>query len=279
MKGRAPTILAALVILALCAVLLMMYVGVQAQKSKVLNLQGTIAELEQSRQANAPTKSADDEELQRLRKEHDELLKLRGEVAQLRRQVAELSKRAAVTNLARPTAPAPTNGPVSPVENYQATLRASVAWNQSLVTGGWKVADGKRALVFVEPDGQEAGNNQVTLRTHIVEVPEAVLAQAGLDRLKTDGKQTSAQAVLAKEQADAIFEMLKSTAGVNVLSAPTVLTLDGRQAQVRVGETKTAPTGEQYQTGPLIDIVPQMSPDRSSVTLSILAQLRYPTAR
>ena len=67
---------------------------------------------------------------------------------------------------------------------------------------------------------------------------------------------------------------------MDILSAPMITTADGRQAQVKVADVRTAPSGEAFETGPMIDIVPHFSADRASVNLSITAQLRLaPPAR
>ncbi len=76
--------------------------------------------------------------------------------------------------------------------------RALLAPRQTLVTGGWTTPAGKRALFFIQPeiDGADVQAGQVTLRTRIVELPEAALTQLGLDGLKSAGKHGSSQAIL-----------------------------------------------------------------------------------
>src|SRR5437867_3464231 len=71
-------------------------------------------------------------------------------------------------------------------------------------------------------------------------------------------------------QNEALANALENTPGVNVLSAPKVSTLDGRQAQVKVGSLRTI-GGETYELGPIVDIVPRVSPDGVSVDLTIIA--------
>ena len=95
-----------------------------------------------------------------------------------------------------------------------------------------------------------------------------------LDALKSEGKQSSRQTILTPEQAAALVKTLEGTADVDLVSAPMVTTLDGRHAEVKVAEVRTAPAGETFETGPVIDITPHLSADRASVDLNITAQLR-----
>jgi hypothetical protein len=242
-----------------------------------------LAELEGLRAENARLLQAqsDPAEAERLRQIQPELLRLRGEVTRLRQQLKETQSGLAKRT---PRDPSPgataTNSPALPVETYTATLQARLTPKQTLVTGGWTTRDGKRALFLIEPDlaSQPGEPGQVTLRTRIVEMPDAVLTQCGLDALRSEDKQTALQTVLTAEQNLALAKTMESAAEVEILSAPAVTTLDGRQAQVQVTEIRTAPNGETYETGPLIDITPSLSADGGTIDLRIAAQLRLPTA-
>ena len=125
----------------------------------------------------------------------------------------------------------------------------------TLVTGGWRVPSGKRALVFVQPDGQFAADGQVLLRTRIGELPDETLARLGLADMAAAERQSSSHKTFSHEEVAGLLTTLESTTGVDLLSAPAA--------------------GQPYETGPLIDVTPQIAPDGSSVQLNVLAQLRF----
>jgi len=251
-------------------------------------LRARAAEMELLREENSRLTrlQTDPAELQRLRNAQSELLRLRGEVTQLRQQLKDKQvasgKPAASATPPKETASTPADQPVPPVETYVATTQAAVGPQQTLITGGWKLPSGKRAVVLIQPrvwSGAANEPGQVMIQTRIAELPDEVLAQVGLDRLKSETKQSSSQAILSSEQTELLVNTLQQTAGVDLLAAPKIMTLDGRQAQVKVSnEIKTAASGESYEIGPSIDIVPRISADGASVDLSVSAQLRFPTA-
>jgi hypothetical protein len=224
---------------------------------------------------------ADSAELERLRQSQSELLQLRAEVSRLRHQLkeAELARRIPPAKESQPIS-APAEAPLSPVETYSASLRASLASRQTLVTGGWSTADGKRTLLLLEPvvgEGEMAG--QVTIQARFAEMPEDVLAKVGLDGMKSDAKESTAQSILGPEQAAHLLAALENSPGVNVMSAPRVSTLDGRQAQIKTVNLRTFGPGEIHELGPVVDVVPYLSADGRSVDLTVIAQLKLESSR
>lgn len=221
----------------------------------------------------------DPAELQRLRDNQSELIRLRGQVSQLKRQVQDATT--AATTPAKTTQESvatKTEWSDLPVQTFMANVNASVGWNQSLVTGGWKMPSGKRALVFVQPM-QESEANQVTVRTRIVAMPENMLSALGFDSLKTDDRLSMRGKTYSAAQTENMFKSLEQTDGVDLVSAPVVTTLSGRQAQVRITEFHTTSSGQNYTTGPTIDIIPTVAADGQTVELIVSAQINYPKAQ
>jgi hypothetical protein len=143
-------------------------------------LRRLVNELQTLREENArlAKERVDPAELERLRAGQSELIRLRGQVAQLRRQVADAASKRPAPGPETPTAAA-VDASAPPVDTFTATAQAVVPWKQTLVTGGWTLPSGKRALVFIQPhpvEGDQAG--QIELQTRIVEMPDAVLSQA-----------------------------------------------------------------------------------------------------
>ena len=223
----------------------------------------------------------DAKELEKLRKEQSELLRLRDEISRLRRQLKEAAARITTPPKATSPAPAPeTLQPASPVDTFQATVRATLAPGQALVTGGWSTGDGRRTFVLIQPevlaDEKQAG--QITVQSRFVEVPDDVVREAQLEALKSEDKQSATQAILSEEQAKAALSLFEASKGVTMLSAPKVTTLAGRQAQIKTVSLKTI-EGETYEMGPTVDVIPYLSADQSTVEMTVIATLRQLAAR
>jgi beta-lactamase regulating signal transducer with metallopeptidase domain len=143
---------------------------------------------------------------------------------------------------------------------------------------------------------------QVTIEARIAEIPEAAAKQLGLDWLGTTVKATisknqprnpftdtnSATAnyatVLTAQQFRILTRALEQKAGVDVLTAPRVTTLSGRQTQIKVVEVKHVVTGidekdqkgvvdlkvTKHELGPAIDTVPVVRADGYTIDLTVI---------
>jgi hypothetical protein len=237
-------------------------------------LRQQLVDIKQAHDALAESSRRQAEQWQKLQGEKGEAIRLRGEMTRLRQQLreAELASRAAV----RPTnsTSVDANAAKPMVESFRAVARARLAWSQTLVTGGWKTKEGKHTFVFV--DASKIPNEeplQLDLRTKYLELPDELLAQHGLAGLISDKNDTTAQSSITREQMLALFESLKDQPGVDLLSAPTVTTLDGRQAQIKSVDVVTTPDGQQHELGPSVDIVPSVTANGESIDLTVIASL------
>jgi hypothetical protein len=222
---------------------------------------------------------ADSAELERLRQGQAELLRLRSEASRLRQQLKEAQQASGGARIKQESSPAVFGEETpAPIETFKATVRSTLAAGQTLVTGGWVTPDGKRGLVLVDPIifGNPGEARQVTLQARLVALPDDVLGEIGLEAQRCGDKETSAATILNPDQSAALLQRLEGTAGVDVLAAPKVSTLDGRQAQVRLVRVQTA--GESpTDLGHTIDFVPHVSPDGASLDLTVIAQLKLQT--
>jgi hypothetical protein len=248
------------------------------QRARAAELESLREEVSRLRQTQI-----DPAELERLRQVQSEILRLRGETSQLRRQLKEeqQARRNTPAKEAQ-TTKAPAEEFALRVENFSATLRASLPSGHNLITGGWTTANGKRTLVMVEPIiGESDQKGQVTIQTRFVEMPEEVLAKFGLNGLKVEGKESSGQFVLDPAQTAQLVAALEQTQGVDLLSLPNVTTLDDRQAQIKTVNLRTVAPGDTREIGPVVDVVPHLSPDGRTVDLSVSARLQLlsPPAR
>ena len=227
---------------------------------------------------------SDAAELERLRREHAELLRLRNEVSRLRQQVAEVASKTPPP--AKPAEPPPVEAvePPDPIQVFVATADATVPKGQTLVLGGWTTSTGKRVLLFVEPRVQEAPGagrlGTILLQGRYFEVPDEVLDKAisdlnlpGLSRLKVNGRASSVHSLFTETEAAQLLEALTGAEGVEMLSAPRVQTTEGTQAVVSVTENKTI-AGHEHALGPSLDVEPWIAADGSSVRVTVVARLR-----
>jgi hypothetical protein len=219
-------------------------------------------------------------ELERLRVEHAELLRLRGEVARLRQEMAQASAKAStpVRTAAPTTEP---NRPPEAVQTFVANADAVVPAGRGLVFGGWPTPPGKCTLVFVQPKVVEVSSpghiGSVMLEGKFLEVPDEALSSLGLDTLKAATRATSVQTLLAADEMKSILEKLEKLPGVNVLSAPRVQTGDGTQAVISVTEQKSI-AGQEYTLGPSLDVDPRIAADGSSINLTVSARFKKESA-
>ena len=174
--------------------------------------------------------------------QQSELLRLRGEVTRLREDAARL----AATPL-----PATTNQPAAAADKpapkpLTANVTARVPDGLTLVTGGWSNQPGKRVLMFLTPsmvqDNSANSTNPITVlcSAKFVEAPVETLAQLGLEKLTSEGPESSVRTVLTPDQTKQLFAALEQTNGSDVLSAPSIRTFDGTQATLTVGNVINA---------------------------------------
>ncbi len=210
-------------------------------------------------------------EAQRATRDDSELLKLRNDVARLQREARESAAQAKETQAALLDA----LSLAPPVKTFIATAIETVTWDQALVTGGWRTPDGKRALVVVTLEPMDDAK-QVTIQSRILAYPEEVGERLGLIQFNVDTKDSTRTGKTQKLNVDTVNNLLKSAgemAGVNLLHAPRITMLAGRQAQIQSQEIRPLPNGDTYSTGPVIDVIPNVSADGRSVQVMLNARL------
>ena len=261
----------------------------QAQaENAALNVAAAEGDLLKEEVEQLRKKAVDAGELEKARQAQSELLRLRGEVSQLRDQLKrERDARAAADRKAAADASLQ-NVPeqqAEPVQTFSAILRASLAPQQSLVTGGWTLPNGNRAIVMVEPALINAAGNlaqsgegtQVVVQARFAEMPDEVLDKLGLQSMRMSGKESSAQSILEPAQQQMLREQLEKSQGVNLWSSPKVVTADGRQARVE-GTQSLIIDGTDYSVGPSLDVVPKISADGNILEMTVIAKIRQATS-
>jgi hypothetical protein len=272
---RGSRIIAVLALLA-CGLGLALWLQVRSQKTlqlEVARLRAELAALESLRAENERLREerVDPTELKRLRDGQAELIRLRGQAGQLRREAQEASAAAAraqaaaqlaVASAAPPSAVAP---PSPPAQTYTANATVRAGWRAAAATGGWPLPNGKRGFVLLLPSNP--GDGTVSLRTLVVQVPENLLASAGLEGLKVDGNSGNAGGALTLEQVQVLTSSFRKQEGVEIISAPQVVVASGQPAQIATSDA-----------GATIEVVPTITPDQQGVEIVVGAQVNLPRA-
>jgi RNA polymerase sigma factor (sigma-70 family) len=220
-----------------------------------------------------------DAELNRLRAEQRDAIKLRGEITNLKQSLAAAQKAVgqnsinARTNLEDllKTEPLPESNPEVRVHSTK-VIASRVPSGSAIAVGGWISSSGRRLFAFVQPrlidprgvevqpgsGSSEAGEAQISVNTKWAELPPEVSDKHGLGKyLDTSGDQTlTVDSATFKDW----IKQFESSEGIDLLSGPVVTTLSGRQARLSVTEMKDTAAGP-VEFGPLIDVIPTLSDD------------------
>lgn len=264
--------LAVLVAAAVATPLLLQQAAIGRLQNEIRSLRTQNSEVDRLRRENnrLAVGYVDANELARLRQGYWELARLRAEVSRLRNQHTP-----AINAVGQPPEPETLlpEVPAAPSPSFRAQLQALVPSGNTLVTGGWSTAPGKRSLVLVTPvlAGQTDGGVTITIRSTFVEGPEEVLARMGLGVAFSSSNSTSTGFVLDANTADRLARELTEAEGITLLAAPSVSTADGRQAQVQI--VNFAPSGPNQWAGAAVDLIPHVSPQGDAVDLFVLAEL------
>lgn len=268
--------ISAIMIGALTITLLIQHQSMVQLREDIRSLQQQLETLRTaSEQPANPT--VDTNELARLRQNQSELLRLRAEVNALRKtsKLALLQSRSADQ---ANTAPGASDTSPRVIQRLQASVRAQVGTGQTLLTGGWTNVSGSRIFVMATPRIQGDNADQVGIKTTVFEVSADALARIGLDAFRADGTESSLQQIFAADQANLLLKQLQSTEGARLIAQTSLLTTDGRQAQVQTQDEQLV-DGENHSLGPTIDIVPVISSDKSTIDMTLQAGLNRPSTK
>jgi DNA repair exonuclease SbcCD ATPase subunit len=233
-----------------------------------------IQRLQRERDEAANRLSALAGERERVEGDSGELLKLRAEATRLREEVdaaaVELKEakefRAAVMELYSNT---------PPIRTFVSTALVTASWDQTILTGGWKLPSGRRAIVLVALQPGES-QQQLTIKSTLLEYTDDAGNALGLAQFNTDGQTTTKAQKLDSAQAEAIMRAAKDSEEIKIVSSPIITTVGGQQAEIQVVEQRQTPSGEGYSTGIVMDFIPTIAADGQSVQMVIAAHLNYP---
>jgi RNA polymerase sigma factor (sigma-70 family) len=270
------SVLSAIVIGGLATSLVVQHQALVRLRDDTKSLQQQIVELRGAQEQLAQAQ-VDKNEVDKLRRDQSELLRLRGEVTTLRKASQTPALQPVQVGQDKPDAKAAPETALG-VTRLQASIHAQVGTGQTLLTGGWASEPGKRIFVLATPHIEGENKDQVVIRTKVIEVPESALAKVGLDAFKTEGNESSLQQVLAAEQTDMVLKQLEGTEGADLLAQSSISTTDGRQAQIQTVDEQVV-EGVKQTLGPVIDIVPVISSDKSTIDITLKAGINRRTPK
>ncbi len=238
----------------------------EAQRRELARLAALEAELEQLKQANAALRAQlpNANELARLRAQATELQRTKQELN--RAQTAAEAAISAARNASPPPATA-TNVP--PPLAFRGTVR--MGGGQTFITGGWAMEDGRRGYAFVTPT--VGPNGDVTIEAKLLAVPETAVNSTGLAGFLTQEREADRYGLTDPNLTRSVLESIQKLQGVDVLSAPRVITTAGAPAAIAIGDT-TKPGGAIR-----LDFNPRMATDGSGLDMQMDLQLPGGPAR
>jgi hypothetical protein len=262
-QSRVPLVIALILAAALGVALFLKHSSLEAARSEQAQLQTRLQAVAAELASCESERVGASRQIDSLKRDQEELVRLRGEVSRLRRTSAP--------SAAAPPVPAPKPAATSVVPDVEpktltASVKARIPANGVLVTGGWESSPGRRAIVLVSPIAttQPDGTVTVEITTRIVEGPEASLAAIGIDL--RSGDTSTAQQLFDASQHATLLGALEATEGLDLLSVPTITTADGRQAQV-------AWNADEHRRATEIGLIPKFDPTDGSIEVNVSASL------
>ena len=245
----------------------------------------SLSEIERTKEELAKLKAAHVEsaEMERLRADQREVLKLRGDVTRFKQDLltAETAAKAQKANAGAGSNAPKQDGalletPRLPVDNPDVevhqtrVIETTLPPNSVLALGGWVGESGRRIFAFVQPSQEKTNPEQVSIATTWIEVTDEAAKKMRIGGyLDQSGEQFATLNNFSIQQLKDEFEKF---GGGNFLSAPNVTSLSGRQARVAISEARTTPGG-QVELGPNLDVVPVVAEDGSGITVTMKASL------
>ncbi len=189
--------------------------------------------------------AVDFRELEKLRGEHLELLRLRGDATLLRNQLEELKRE---------------------FERQRQLLLAKGVSEEELLT-----------------EEERQARRQIMIESRFVELPldSPVWAEFGLRPPESAGS-SGANHILEAQRVAALIERLEETKGVQLVFLPRVITKNGMQAQIKAVDVQQVVTGktgeltfesERMEFGPSLDVIPTLTSNGDTLQLTAQASV------
>ncbi len=219
------------------------------------------------------------QEVERLRTEQREAIRLRGEVTSLKQQVATAAATAKAAQMAANSAQARARGqqPGAPgqfgePQHFSAQAAAALPPGDSLVVGGWPSGSNTVTYTFLTPTITEQGTNSLTVAAKMVEMSEELA-----NKLKEAQGNPGEQFTLTPEQMNAMMAAWEKTPGVNIISTPRLTILSGSKGNMSIAGTRQSANGTSPSGSQQIQVAPVLSADGTQIQLDVDAKLTTPS--
>jgi RNA polymerase sigma factor (sigma-70 family) len=212
-----------------------------------------------------------EDELQRLRKEHLEVLSLRGRVSRLASELRELKAAGTQDNAKREQA---LEEKEADSILFSAALTNRVGNGSTLVVGGWEgwggwSNEGRRVYLLltpqIKPVDSALSDEALVVKSQIVHAPENFWNEIGWQSYQSDKRRSTLAGVLTQEQLGTLLQLLKETKDAEIT--------DGGSAEVQNGERMGLGFSvvDDRETGTLmgVDYCPRLNADGTSVNLEL----------
>jgi RNA polymerase sigma factor (sigma-70 family) len=171
------------------------------------------------------------------------------------------------------------------VRSVEAKIQMVVGPGETIATGGWLLHQGKRCLVFITPQWTDAAGNpiqvplakraQLVIEGMFVEASESDWKKLGMANLFATSNSTELAQKLSATQFESLVTALKSQTSADILSAPRISMLAGRQASINSTEA-TVIAGKTQNLGPELSIHPEIAADGTSINIVAVASDSIP---
>jgi len=168
------------------------------------------------------------------------------------------------------------------VKKFGAKIQATFGPGRTLVTGGWRTADGNNGLFFLTPqmnpelEGVGVNSNTVLMAPRLLEVSDEILDRLGIAIFKAQPNGANPHGMFSNEQADAMINDITNTTGSHSVVSPKVVQGFGQEGKVFVGSVASI-AGKEQLLGLQISFFPSISADGSSLDVGMLIQYTVAT--
>ena len=132
--------------------------------------------------------------------------------------------------------------------------------------------ESKQAAANREIEDHALVSQQVTIEAKFAKLPATVLKKLPLEAIGIDIGGAGVATILTDPQLRSLIHTIEQQTGADILTPPKVTTLNNRQAKVGVVGTGDPGAGE-AKLGPSLDVIPEVSADRLTISLRTTARL------
>jgi hypothetical protein len=154
------------------------------------------------------------------------------------------------TSLSAPT-PTKAEKPPAARKPLQITSKGKIRLKpgESAVLGYWEIAPGMKGMAIVTPETTPEGHVKMTSK--LLHLSDDAVSDADAKDLFPDIFDFENYSPIAPERLRGLQNALQSTRGVDMLSAPTLVSLPGQRAMISIGNSNESTLSLSLQADPL----------------------------